>query len=378
MSPIFKKPIPITMPTMPSVSAVKKMYDSILRSGMITNAAKVREFEAKTAEYLGAKHAVAVSSCTSGLMLIMKALELKGEVIVPSFTFHATAHAVVWNNLKPVFVDCDRDTYNIDPESVEKEVTSRTSAIIGVHVFGNPSDIGALERIARKNRLKLIFDAAHGFGTRYRGKSVGGFGDAESFSLSPTKLLTSAEGGIVATNDLHLAEKVRVGRNYGDSGDYNPEFSGLNSRMTEFSAALGIESLKSLEKNVLRRNRMVRLYKDMLSEIPGISFQKIEKNDRSSYKDFSIFIEEDKFGMGRDRLYALLAAENIGVRKYFYPPLHRQKAFLKFGQMDKYLPNTDLVSLSSISLPLYSHIKISDIKKICDFIKKLHYGNKVI
>lgn len=375
--PAFDKPMPITEPTIPPIKKLRKRYEQILKSKMITNSRYVQEFEKKVAEYLGVKHAIAVSSCTSGLMLIMKVLNLKGEVVLPSFTFHATAHAIVWNGLKLVFVDCDPQTYNIDPQEVEKSITSRTSAIIAVHIFGNPPDIERLEKIARKHKIKLIFDAAHGFGSKYKGKHVGGFGDAESFSLSPTKLLTAGEGGIVTTNSKEISDKIRIGRNYGDPGTYNPEFSGLSARMSEFNASLGLESLKTLEKNVIRRNRVVKLYKKLLSKLPGIKFQKIQKDDRSSFKDFSILIDERKFGISRDILYKALMAENIIVKKYFSPSVHKIKAFMAYSK-NLYLPVTEKVSENSLSLPLSSHIKDAVIKKICRTVEKIYIYRELI
>jgi dTDP-4-amino-4,6-dideoxygalactose transaminase len=346
-------------------------YETVLKSGMITNSSFVKEFEEKVAKYLSVKHAIAVSSCTSGLMLIMKVLGLTGEAILPSFTFHATAHAVVWNGLKPVFVDCEANTYNIDPAEVEKAITPFTSAIIAVHIFGNPPDIEALEKIAKKHKLRLIFDAAHGFGAKYKGKNVGGFGDAESFSLSPTKLLTAGEGGIVTTNDDATAKKVRIARNYGDSGDYDPEFSGLSARMSEFNALLGIESLKMLEVNVNKRGKMVELYKQLLGKIPGLTFQKVKSGDRSSYKDFSVLINEELFGIGRDRLSEALLAENIIVKKYFYPPLHEQKAFKIYHKKNMRLDSTENISRNSLDLPLFSHILPEKVKCICDAVIRI-------
>lgn len=369
--PAFKTPVPITLPTLPTPKKLVGRYKMIIASNMLTNASTVKEFEARAAEYLQVKHTVALNSCTSGLMLIMKVLGLRGEVILPSFTFHATAHAVVWNGLKPVFVDCDRATYNIDPQKAEKAITPNTAAILGVHLFGNPANVEALERIARKHNLKLIFDAAHAFGSKRKGKHVGGFGDAESFSLSPTKLLTAGEGGIVATNNKALADKLKIARNYGDSGDYDCEFSGFNARMSEFNALLGIETLKMLEKNVIRRNRLVDIYKQGLSSIPGIEFQSIDPNDRSTFKDFSIYINENEVGLTRDELYERLLAENIIVKKYFYPPVHRQKAFKKYIAYDFQLPNTDKISINSLSLPLFSHIDGETVAKICFLVKKL-------
>ena len=372
--PAFDQPVAITKPTIPSIEQLTRQYAKILESGMITNAQYVREFESNVAQYLGVRNAVAVNSCTGGLMLIMRIMGLKGEVILPSFTFHATAHAAVWNNLKPVFVDCDPETYCIDVKQAEKAITKNTCAIIGVHIFGNPTDVKDLEALARKHKLKLFFDAAHGFGSQFQGKNLGGFGNAEVFSLSPTKLLTAGEGGIVATNDDELAKQVRIGRNYGDAGDYDSIFSGFNARMSEFHAMLGIESLKDLEKNVARRNKIADLYKAELASLPGISFQKIKEGNRSSFKDLSILINEEEFGLSRDVLYKALTAENISVKKYFYPPVHEQKAFAQYllFDTDRRLETTHRVAYNVLSLPLYSHIPEETVKRICSAIRKIY------
>ncbi|OGC04172.1 hypothetical protein A2276_06135 [candidate division WOR-1 bacterium RIFOXYA12_FULL_43_27] len=372
--PAFNKTVPITEPTLPDPEKLIGKYKKIITSGMLTNASTVKKFEENVARYLGVKHAVALNSCTSGLILMMKVLELKGEVILPSFTFHATAHAVVWNGLTPVFVDCDPKNYNIDPKQVEKAITPKTSAILAVHLFGNPANVEALEKIAKKHKLRLIFDAAHAFGSKYRGKHVGGFGDGESFSLSPTKLLTAGEGGIVATNNKALAEKLKIARNYGDSGNYDCEFSGFNARMSELNALIGIESLKILEKNVKRRNKIAELYKFKLSRMAGIEFQQIDPANRSTFKDFSIYIDENKFGMSRDELYNRLLAENIIVKKYFYPPVHKQKAFLQIRTYNDNLKNTVRITDRVVSLPLYSHIDIKTVNKICEVIGRLSLG----
>lgn len=371
-APIFSMPLPFTKPTLGAISILQKKFQEVLESGMITNSKYVEEFETKIKKHLGVKHVIALNSCTSGMMLILKALGVKGEVILPSFTFFATGHAVLWNNLIPVLVDCDRNTLTIDPDAVEKAITPKTSAILAVHIFGNPANVKELEKIAKKHKLKLIFDAAHGFGVRYQGKPLGGSGDAESFSLSPTKLLTSAEGGIVTTNDDELARKVRLGRNYGDCGIYDCEFTGLSSRMSELHAILGIESLKNLEKNTTKRNKLAKLYKRLLSKIPGISFQTIKDGNRSSFKDFSIYIDKDKFGLSRNKLAEALTAENIMVKKFFYPPLHKQKIYGEFDSQKNYLGNTDDLSVNSLSIPLYSHMEENSVKKVCEAIRHIY------
>lgn len=371
-APIFDTLLPFARPTLSGIITLQKKYLEILESGMITNSKYVEEFEEKVKKHLGVKYAIALNSCTSGLMLILKALEIKGEVIIPSFTFFATGHCVLWNNLTPVLVDCDRNTFNIDPIAVEKAITSKTSAIIAVHLFGNPADTKALEKIAKKYNLKLIFDAAHGFGVKHQGKSLGGSGDAESFSLSPTKLLTSAEGGIVTTNNKELARRIRIGRNYGDSGIYDCEFAGLSARMSELHALLGIESLKNLEKNTANRGQLVKLYKELLSKIPGITFQKIEDGDRSSFKDFSVYIDKKEFGLSRDKLALALEAENIMVKKFFFPPLHKQKIYAKYHNSKNKVDNTNNLSENSLSIPLYSHMETAVVKKVCEAIYRIN------
>lgn len=365
--------IPITEPTIPDLSALRSGYMRILKSRMITNSAFTRELEAEVQKRLKVKHAIAVNSCTSGLMLVMKALGLKGKIVMPSFTFHATAHAAVWNRLVPVFADCDPETFNLDPKSAEDAITSGTSAILAVHIFGNPADVEALARIARKKNVKLIFDAAHGFGSSHKGKPIGSFGDAEVFSLSPTKLVTAGEGGMVTTNDDRIAKSVRMGRNYGDGGNYDCEFSGLSARLSECNALLGLESLKNLEKNVARRHEAVELYKKSLSWIPGISFQKIEKGDRSSCKDFAMLVDYKKIGISRDRLYDMLVSQGVTVKKYFYPPVHKQKTFKRFAGRNPAarLKNTNYISENILSLPLYSHIETATIIRICSTIKDI-------
>lgn len=370
--PMFEKIVPITTPTMPPLSPLFEKYKKILKSGMLTNFKYVQEFEEAVKEYTGAPYAVATNSCMNGMMLIMRIFGLKGEVIIPSFTFHATGHAVVWNGLTPVFVECDPETYNIDPRKVEEAITPRTSAILAVHMFGNPVDIQSLEDIAKRHKLKLIFDAAHAFGSKYRGQSVGLFGDAESFSLSPTKLLTTAEGGVVTTRDPDLAKKLRTGRTYGDPGTYDSEFSGFNARMSELHAALGLTTIPMLEKNVIRRNKIVELYKKRLSKLPGLRYQKIAKDDRCSFKDFSIYIEESEFGFSRNQLFDALAKENIMAKKYFHPPLHFQQAFQAYVDSNLKLPITEKVSNNSISLPLFSHMSEETVGKICDAVSAIH------
>src|SRR3984893_14608206 len=245
--PAFGKLLPIVVPEGVPGEEFLEEVRGILASKQLTNGAYVRKFEEAAAEYLEVTHCVAVSSCTAGLLLVLKVLDLRGEVILPSFTFHATAHAVVWNGLSPVFADCDVKTFCIAPQAVRAQLSSRTAAILGVHLFGNPAAVKELEEIAGDLQIPLVFDAAHAFGSSIGGKRIGGFGTAEVFSFSPTKLVVAGEGGLVATYDAALAEKLRAARNYGDAGNSDPEVLGVNARMSEINAAMALHGLAGLD-----------------------------------------------------------------------------------------------------------------------------------
>lgn len=364
--------IPITKPTLPAFEDFEDEFKSFFSSGMITNGKLVKELEEKLQQFLGVKHVIAVSSCTSGLMLVMKALGLKGEVILPSFTFSATGHAVLWNGLIPRFVEVDPEDYTIDTKKIKEAINENTSAILGVHLFGCPAQVKELEKIAKEYNLKLIFDAAHAMGSKVGPVFVGNFGDAEIFSCSPTKLMVTGEGGIVTTNDDELARKIRIGRTYGDPGDYNCEFPGLSARMSEFNALLGIKSLKNLEENIKNRNKLVELYKKKLAVFPGITFQKTDYDLINTYKDFSILIDPELFKLNRDLLGEKLKEEGIQTKNYFYPPLHEQKAYATFRkEHENKLNLTEKISRNSLSLPLYSHMPEEEVNFICQKIEEI-------
>jgi len=339
----------------------------IVASRQLTNGSFVRKLEAACEEYLNVPHCVAVSHCTSALMLVLKVLGLKGEVILPSFTFHATAHAVVWNGLTPVFADCDPNTFCLDPVSVRDRVSKKTRAILPVHMFGVPAGVGEFDEIAAELRVPVVYDAAHAFGTRASGIRVGGFGVAEIFSLSPTKLLVGGEGGIIATRDAALARRLRVARNYGDSGDHDPEVLGLNARMTEFHAALALAGIGDVEARIARRNEIRLRYERRLRAVDGLRFQQIRPAAATSCKDFAIVIDEEVFGQTRDWLCKALTSENIGVRRYFWPPVHRQKLYRRAWDR-RPLPVTDQISDHILCLPIYSSLRDSDVDRVCHAI----------
>jgi dTDP-4-amino-4,6-dideoxygalactose transaminase len=363
-------PLRFIQPTLPNLNDVILLYKQIYSTGLITNASLVERFEDAVKEYTGAKHCVAVSSCTSGLMLTMKALGLQGEVVLPSFTFFATGEAILWNHLRPVFADCELDTWNVAPEDVERRMTSRTAAIVGVHMYGNPCDIEELTRIANQSGAKLIFDAAHGFGSRFQGKPLGANGDAEVFSLSPTKLLVAGEGGLVTTNDAVLARRLRLARNYGDGGSYDPELLGLNARMPEFNAAVGLQGLSILERKIRRHQAIADLYTELLHDQPGVHFQTVKHGNHSTYKDYSIHVTDTKSRPLGEALCAALAARKVPTKRYFYPPLHQQKIFRGLHtESDAPLPMTEFVSSGVVSLPIYASLTDETIETIASVVR---------
>jgi dTDP-4-amino-4,6-dideoxygalactose transaminase len=368
--PVFEKMLPFVVPEVSEKAELLNDVQTILAGKQLTSGMYVGKFEEAAAGYLGVKHCVAVASCTAGLLLVMKSLILRGEVILPSFTFHATAHAVAWNGLKPVFADCDAHTFCIDAEQVCQQITPQTAAILAVHMFGNPAPVRDLQEIADASGIPLVYDSAHAFGSRSMGKHVGGFGAAEVFSFSPTKLVVAGEGGLIATNDVRLAEKLRAARNYGDAGNYDPEILGVNARMSEIHGALALRGLAELDARIARRNEIRKRYQRNLEDLPGIQFQQISEDDLSTCKDFSIIVNENEFGHARDWMMDALRRENIDVRKYFSPPVHMQKLYHESWDQ-RPLAVTEYLSNAVISLPIYSSLTDESVDTVCGVIRGL-------
>jgi len=366
--------VSMVRPNLPPPPRVWAGFQDILRSGQLTNSRYVRRLEDSVCEFLDVPHCVAVSSCTVGLTLLLRALELTGEVIVPSFTFFATGHALLWNNLVPVFCDSEPDSFNLDPERVEALITPRTSAILAVHLYGNPANAERLEEIARRHRLRLVFDSAHAFGSQRAGRRVGGFGDAEVFSLSPTKVLTAGEGGLITTRHPSLAAVLRKARNYGDPGTYDCDLPGLNARLTEFQAVLALESLGGVDREIFGRNRVAESFTEQLDGLPGISFQQVRPGDWCTRKDFSVLVDEAVCPLDRAQLAAALREENVDTRFYFSPPLHRQKLYRRFLRPGDSLPVTEQLASRVLSLPIYASLTDEEIHRIADTLHRAIEG----
>jgi dTDP-4-amino-4,6-dideoxygalactose transaminase len=368
----FPDHLHLLRPTLPSYPDLEAGLRELYTSGMLTKGPILRAYEGLLAEHLGVRHALGVSSCTAGLMLVFDRFR-GAEVVLPSFTFMATAMAAVWAGLRPVFADIDPETWCLSPAAAEAAITPNTALVTPVHLFGNPADTEAFDALGRRHGLAIVYDAAHGFGARCGGAPVGREGLAQVFSTSPTKLLITGEGGVVATDDDALAERVVVGREYGNPGTYDPLFVGLNARLPEASALLGLQSLALLDGEAARRNALVAVYRDLLGALPGIGFQRIRPQDRSSFKDFSVRIGAAEFGLTRDQVATALAAEGIDTRAYYVPPVHRTQAFAAVGPaFEERLPETAALCGEVLTLPDYGLLADEIVERVAACMMALH------
>jgi dTDP-4-amino-4,6-dideoxygalactose transaminase len=367
--------IPIIRPTLPSLTQVVDEIRSGWDVGMVTVGPVVKALEEEACRQTGAKHAVALSCCTAGLMMIPRALELPAgsEVIVPSFTFAATAQALLWNGLVPVFCECLPGTCSLDPEDVERNLSPQTSAICAVAVYGLPPDIDALLEVGRRAGVPVYFDSAQGLGATYRGQPLGSYGTCEVFSLSPSKVVTAIEGGLFTTNDASLAGRIRAMRDYGKDPVKGEEmvYLGLSARMSEVHAAVGLHSLRSIHELVKARMTRIGVYRERLGSLPGCWVQEYPHDRTTSGNYFVLFIT-DKSKASRDDVYESLKQAGIQTKRYFYPPLHEQAIFQKFPmKVSARLSQTQHASRAGLALPLYCHMPQQEIDMICERVEAL-------
>ena len=368
--PEFPEPLHVGRPNIGNKERFLQRINGMLDRRWFSNDGPlVREFESTVAEYVGAKHCIALCNATVGLEIAIRALDLRGEVIVPSYTFIATAHALAWQGIRPVFADIDPKTHNIDPSTVERLITPRTTGIIGVHVWGRPCETDALEDIARRHGLKVMYDAAHAFESSREGVMVGNFGECEVYSFHATKFLNCFEGGAVVTNNDKLAEKVRLMRNFGFQGFDNVVSIGINGKMNEPCAAMGLTSLESIEQLIAINRRNHETYRKQLAGIPGIHLLERETGEHHNYQYIVIEVDELLFGRSRDELVDLLHAQNIIARKYFWPGCHRMQPYATDDpHASRGLPETERVAARVVVLPTGETVDPSIIERICEII----------
>jgi dTDP-4-amino-4,6-dideoxygalactose transaminase len=369
--PKFKEKLYVGRPNIGNrdrlLSRINEMLD---RRWLSNNGAFVQEFEQRIADYLGVKHCIAVCNGTIALELVIRALELKGEVIIPSFTFIATAHALQWQEITPVFCDIDPKTHTLNPGQVESLITPRTSGIMGVHVWGQSCNVESLTEIADKHHLKLMFDASHAFGCSHQGKMIGNFGSAEVFSFHATKFINSFEGGAIATNDNELNEKLRLMKNFGFAGFDKVVYLGTNGKMSEVSAAMGLTSLESLDDFIDVNRHNYHCYQEGLAGIPGVSLLPINEAEKHNYQYIVLVIDKQQTQVSRDLLIEILHAENVIARRYFYPGCHRMEPYRSyFPHAGLLLPETEKLAQRVLILPTGTALSEGDISKICQIIQ---------
>jgi len=358
----------------PNIGDRKRLFERINdlldRRWLTNNGPYVRDFERKIAEFLDVKHCIAMCNGTVALEIAVRALGLTGEVIIPSFTFVATAHALQWQEITPVFCDIDAQNYTIDPKQVERLITPRTTGIIGVHLWGKSCDVQTLSEIAHTHNLTLLFDAAHSFGCSYKGRLIGGFGRAEVFSFHATKFFNTFEGGAVTTNDTELADKIRLMKNFGFAGYDRVIYIGTNGKMSEISAAMGLTSLESIDEFISINYRNYKLYQEYLSDLPGVKLLTYNENEKSNFQYIILEIDKAVTQISRDDIVKVLKEENVLARRYFYPGCHQMEPYASyFPHAGILLPVTEKSVKSVISLPSGTAIGGKEIKRICEIIR---------
>ena len=378
--PAFKNELHVGRPNIGDrEKLLDRINDLLSRRWLTNNGPYVKEFEQRLVNLLGVKHCIPICNGTVGLEIATRALELSGEVIIPSFTFIATAHALQWQGIRPVFCDIEPHTHTIDPRQVERLITPHTSGIIGVHLWGRPCNVEAMSEIAHRHKVKLLFDAAHAFGCSYNGQMIGGFGHAEVFSFHATKCLNTFEGGAVATNDDALAAKIRLMKNFGFAGYDNVIYIGTNGKMSEIAAAMGITGLENLEEIITTNYAKYKQYHNELENIPGINLILYDETARCNYHYIVLEIEESASIVSRDQLIDILHAENILVRRYFYPGCHHMEPYRShFPHVAELLPHTEHLAKRVLSLPTGTAVSFEDINKICEIIRTVvAHGSEV-
>jgi dTDP-4-amino-4,6-dideoxygalactose transaminase len=351
--PAFENALHVGRPNIGERQKFLERVNDILDRRWLTNGGRyVQEFERQLAQFIGVKHCIAICNATVALEIAIRALDMKGEVIVPSFTFIATAHALQWQEITPVFCDIDPRTHNLDPQQVERMITPRTTGIIGVHVWGRACDTAALDAIARKHNLRVLFDAAHAFACTHQNRMIGGFGDAEVFSFHGTKFFNTLEGGAVATNDDELAHKIRLMKNFGFTNYDQTDFIGINGKMNEISAAMGLTNLESLDEFIHCNRRNYQLYHEYVAGLPGVQLITFDPAEQNNHQYVVLEIDPGITGLTRDELVAVLHAENVLARRYFYPGCHQMEPYRSyFPHAGLLLPSTERLTERVLCLP---------------------------
>ncbi len=373
-APAFSAPLHVGRP---NVGDEERFFgrarEIFARRWFSNNGACVREFEERMKSLLGVRHCIPIANATIALEIAIRALDFKGEVIVPSFTFVATAHALQWQEITPIFCDIDPRTHTLDPAKIERLITPRTTGIIGVHLWGRACALEAIDEIAKRRGLRVMYDAAHAFACSHGGRMIGNFGEAEVFSFHATKFLNTFEGGAIATNDDSLADRMRLMKNFGFAGYDKVIYVGTNGKMNEMSAAMGLTGLDSLEEFIAVNRANHEAYGRALAGIPGITLTAYDPANRNNYQYVVCEVEAGEFGLTRDELTRALHAENVLARRYFAPAAHRMEPYISYyPNAGLLLPETERLCERVISFPTGTAINDGHIARICDLVRRAH------
>ncbi|MCK5116112.1 MAG: DegT/DnrJ/EryC1/StrS family aminotransferase [Candidatus Aegiribacteria sp.] len=377
--PAFKEPLHVGRPNLPDKNVFWKYVDRIFDSRWLTNNGPlVREFQEKLEKFLHVKYCVPVCNGTIALELAERALNFKDEVILPSYTFVATAHSLQWQRITPVFADISKFDVTIDSESIKKVLTPNTTGIIGVHVYGHPCDYKKIGSIADTHNINVLYDAAHSFGCEVDNIPIANLGRASVFSFHATKFFNSFEGGAVTTNDESLAEQIRLMTNFGFNGFEKDtvDYLGINGKMTEVSAAMGLAMLHSIESIRENNKQNFEKYREAITDIEGISLIEPPQNlTKHNWQYVIVLVDREQFGIDRDTLIQALEAENVLARRYFYPGCHQMQPYREcFPDYSLILPNTDIISAKVISFPTGQTIGQEEIIGIAECLQSISHN----
>lgn len=364
------KGIFVNQPTLPDLDEFYLLLQDIWKSKQLTNNGKFhQQLELELAKFLGVDYISLFANGTLALIAALQVLDIKGEVITTPYSFVATTHAIKWNGITPVFCDIDPATCNLDPQKIEQLITENTSAILPVHVYGTPCDVEAIQDIGDMYGIKIIYDAAHAFGVKLNNESILNFGDLSVLSFHATKVYNTFEGGAIISHDPKIKKRIDYLKNFGFAGETTVIAPGINAKMNEMQAALGLLQLKDFDKNRLKRKQISESYKSVLKEIRGISYLEDIDNVTYNYAYFPIFVDSEKYGMTRDELYFKLKENKIFSRRYFYPLISHFPTYRNLESADpEKLPHSERITNEVICLPIYAELENNDFEKITQLL----------
>ena len=367
----MEKPIYVTQPSLPALEEFIPYLEKIWESKILTNNGPMhKQLEKELAEFLGVPFISLFANGTLALVTALQALRITGEVITSPFSFVATTHSLWWNNIKPVFVDIEPQFGNLDPMKIEAAITPKTTAIMPVHVYGNPCHVERIQQIADIYGLRLIYDAAHSFGVKYKGGSILNYGDLSILSFHATKVFNTFEGGAIITQDKASKQRIDYLKNFGFAGETTIMAPGINSKMNEVQAAMGLLQHKSIDKDIEKRKSVARAYRELLKNIKGITMLSEPVDTISNYAYFPIFVNEKEYGMSRDSLYDKLKANNIYGRRYFYPLISEFSMYKSLeSSSQNNLPVSHKMANEVICLPIYSELETKTVQFISELLK---------